>query len=300
MPIDFRCTNCQKLLRVGDDAAGRHAKCPGCGTILIVPSPAADFDATNPFQSPQVPPRSTPPPIPPRQLGAPRELSFSDIFGRTWTIFKSQAGMCIAAYVVFFAITFCASVVNGLLQAVVERAAQGDPRPGLAVNLVGTIVVNLLQFYLQMGLMQFMLKVARGEPFTFGDAFYTGPQILPFFGATILFGLAAVGGFFLLIVPGIIFMLMFSQVQYLVLDRRTPVLESFSVSQKMMAGNKANLFLIWLLGGLLAMAVMLLTCCLGVLIVGPFGFLAMAVIYLTLSGEATADMESPFAPPPQY
>ena len=92
---------------------------------------------------------------------------------------------------------------------------------------------------------------------------------------------------------------MFSQVLYLILDRRLPVIESFFVSKRMTDGNKVNLFLVWLLGGLLGIAVTLLTLGLGIFVAWPCLALASAVIYLTLSGEATADMESPFAPPPQ-
>jgi phage FluMu protein Com len=33
MAIEFRCAHCHKLLRVGDDAAGKKARCPDCGTI---------------------------------------------------------------------------------------------------------------------------------------------------------------------------------------------------------------------------------------------------------------------------
>ena len=39
MPIEFRCSQCDKLLRVGDHAAGRHARCPECGTSTVVPTP---------------------------------------------------------------------------------------------------------------------------------------------------------------------------------------------------------------------------------------------------------------------
>ncbi len=82
MAIDFRCTSCGKLLRVGDDAAGREAQCPQCGNRTIVPAaggtgsasasvfspvaggsatgpealakpvPPTGADALNPFQSP--------------------------------------------------------------------------------------------------------------------------------------------------------------------------------------------------------------------------------------------------------
>jgi phage FluMu protein Com len=66
MPIEFRCSNCQKTLRVGDEAVGKKARCPQCGTIQDVissisnfatvpsptptgPAPAPQFD--NPFRS---------------------------------------------------------------------------------------------------------------------------------------------------------------------------------------------------------------------------------------------------------
>ena len=73
MPIEFRCDQCNTLLRTPDDTAGKQAKCPSCGTILPVPAPGAPSpgaegegpsrlnevgptgqrDAENPFQSPQ-------------------------------------------------------------------------------------------------------------------------------------------------------------------------------------------------------------------------------------------------------
>ena len=73
MAIEFRCTQCNKLLRTGDDTAGKRAKCPDCGTVLTIPaaapppaepapsvpppvppadSPFAGADAANPYQSP--------------------------------------------------------------------------------------------------------------------------------------------------------------------------------------------------------------------------------------------------------
>ena len=41
MPIEFRCVRCDKLLRTGDDTAGRQAKCPSCGETVTVPTDAA-------------------------------------------------------------------------------------------------------------------------------------------------------------------------------------------------------------------------------------------------------------------
>lgn len=44
MPIEFRCCNCQRLLRVGDAAGGKQAQCPGCRTVQAVPSAGASTE----------------------------------------------------------------------------------------------------------------------------------------------------------------------------------------------------------------------------------------------------------------
>ncbi len=36
-PIEFRCTQCRKLLRIGREAAGKQAQCPECNSVLLVP-----------------------------------------------------------------------------------------------------------------------------------------------------------------------------------------------------------------------------------------------------------------------
>lgn len=41
MSIEIRCPGCQKLLRVPDSAAGKHARCPECQQVVNVPADAA-------------------------------------------------------------------------------------------------------------------------------------------------------------------------------------------------------------------------------------------------------------------
>lgn len=58
MPIEFRCNQCQKKLRVADAHAGKRAKCPNCQTILRVPKfePAVEehdeFELEDPAPNP--------------------------------------------------------------------------------------------------------------------------------------------------------------------------------------------------------------------------------------------------------
>ncbi len=66
MPIEFRCTQCGRVLRVGDDVAGRQAQCPECKAIMTIPSPGAEVSGGAP---PVGPPLGPMPPIPPPTPG---------------------------------------------------------------------------------------------------------------------------------------------------------------------------------------------------------------------------------------
>jgi hypothetical protein len=55
MPIELECSGCGKTLRVPDEHAGKQARCPGCKTVLTVPSPPHDFA---PLPSENFPPDS--------------------------------------------------------------------------------------------------------------------------------------------------------------------------------------------------------------------------------------------------
>ena len=54
--IEFKCSDCGKNLRVGENAAGKRGKCPECGATLLVPQ--AEIVALEAAE-----PSSTPPPI---------------------------------------------------------------------------------------------------------------------------------------------------------------------------------------------------------------------------------------------
>lgn len=129
MPIEFRCPQCQRLLRVGDDAVGKQAKCPACGTLAQVPhslvepaSPAPAFNppplpssAGNPFgntgENPFPAGGFSPPAAPPSDnpyaaplsggdsaIGSarPTQISVNGVFDDAWSAFKNNMGMLIA------------------------------------------------------------------------------------------------------------------------------------------------------------------------------------------------------------
>lgn len=59
MPITVACPSCRKALKAPDNAAGRKVKCPGCGSVLIIPAPQMP---AAPFEDLSVPTPATPRP----------------------------------------------------------------------------------------------------------------------------------------------------------------------------------------------------------------------------------------------
>jgi len=294
MAIEFRCSQCNKLLRTGDDTAGKQAKCPECGTIMPIPAATvAPGDAPQPVQPTDLnaPDQPTSPFAPdgsaqPQSVVAPAPLDFGEVFSRTWNIFKERWGECLVAVVVVWGINVGVNIGVTLGESIV-RAVMQDEFAAILFSFVMSVAGTLLSIWLGIGQAKYFLKVARGQAVEIDELFTGGPHFVGVLLASILVGLIVFCGLFLCIVPGVIFALMFSQYYYLVIDRRVPVLESLSQSKELMQGNKAMLFLIGLaMSGLMLLAC--IPCFLGLLVAVPFATLLNAIVYLTVTGQPMA------------
>lgn len=82
MPIEFRCVQCNKLLRTPDDSAGKTGQCPHCQTRMEIPKPPPKPVSDDLFGAPP----ADPPPLdykgPGEPMGAaPAPNVFSDSYG---------------------------------------------------------------------------------------------------------------------------------------------------------------------------------------------------------------------------
>ncbi len=331
MPIEFRCTQCDKLLRTPDDTAGKRAKCPSCGTVLPIPAAAATPPAApaappagaspfatgpakvapgspfgpgqppNPYESPTAATGAGQVPPPPGGFG-PTKIDFGDIFDRTWKVFADQWAVCLGAILVTLLLTGGAFGLVMGFAALVGEAMRAEA-VAVLIMIVGGVAVGIFSLWIGIGQSLFFLKVARGQEANLSDLFSGGPYLATTLGASILFALIVVAGMILCYIPGIIFALMFSQYFYLILDRNVGVMESLSLSKEITEGNKLMLFAIQLVVQLAANVVIYGTCGLGILAVAPFMGLMNAVIYLAMTGQPTARPGPPAypqAPPPGF
>ncbi len=239
----------------------------------------------NPYASPSF---STESPISPFQIGNGEirnvKAEIGDIFNYSLKVWKENLGILIGATLLVFSLAFGLA----FFQSIVESMLKGiDQRPTAASSIFAlffTILSNVFQAFIGIGNLQLMLALLRRQPASIGMLFSGGERLLPTIGVSILLGLAITMGFLLLIIPGIIVILFYWPSYYLVIDRRTPVMQSFAVARIITKGNEVTFFVM----GLLAFAIFLvgaLALCVGIFAAQPLALLMFVCAYLMMSGQ---------------
>ncbi len=303
MPIEFLCNVCQQRLSVPDGSAGKQAKCPNCSTVLNVPDPASqavpdldENDSPPPTRTPLAKkrlsttlvwgirirmraPSSLPDTVPTGMIDA----GFA--FSSAWQIFKTNAALLIGAYVIQMALNFGITFGSTFLQTIAGNVL-GDPQSLFVLLMeIGTSLLNqVIQFWLTIGFIRITLATARNEPADLGMLF-SGAAYLPrYIGAGILFGIATMVGFILLIIPGFYVLLTYWSYMYFIVDRNCGVFESFRLAGTHAAGNRLNVLLLGLLSIVLSI-LGLMACGVGLLVTAPLVMMMFAVAYLMMTGQ---------------
>jgi len=308
MPIDFTCSGCANQLRVSDESAGKDARCPKCGAINRVPGvSAAPFSppnppapmpekkdvlfgeagsaaSSNPFGAASVNPYAPPQAASyqPVFTGGPTAVGVEPILNYSWQIWQQNLGLLVGAYATIVGISIVIGIPLGIVQGGLE--ANNNPEAAAFVGLIGNIISNVVQVFLGIGFAQICLKLARRLPAEYGELFGGGPRFLPVLGVSILLGLAVTVGMLLCIVPGVLVALMWWPAYYLVVDDKSPVMESFGKASEITKGNWGTAFLIWLLS-IVIMLVGFLALCIGVIFAAPLVMMLWATAYLMMSGQ---------------
>ena len=111
-------------------------------------------------------------------------------------------------------------------------------------NLYLNIGVVWLSGYIQLGIAVFCLDVFKKGEGEFTTIFSRFNSLKPIFFITVL-SIVILLGFILLIIPGIILALMYSQIFFILADDPDiGVIEAFNLSEKMMRNNKWQLFML--------------------------------------------------------
>jgi uncharacterized membrane protein len=194
-----------------------------------------------------------------------------------WETFKKRPWFFVGSTVV---ILIASGLINGFssaLDAAVGGTAEQPSIIGMVVNLgLGTL--------LGMGATAFYLAAHDNPDAVDLSALWHPQPFWKYLGASILYALALVVGLILLIVPGIIFALMFMFTTFLVIDRELGPIEAMKESNRITHGHKWSLLgftLVLVLINLLGLIALVV----GLLVSIPVSSLAVTHAYRVLSGR---------------
>lgn len=195
-----------------------------------------------------------------------------------WETFKKRPWFFVGSTVVILLASGLIDAFSSAIDAAVGGSAEEPSVIGMVVNLgLGTL--------LGMGATAFYLA-AHDNPDTVDLSALWHPQpFWKYLGGSILYALTIVVGLVLLIVPGIIFALMFMFTTFIVIDRGLGPVDAMSESHRLTRGHKWQLFGFLLL--LLLINVLgLIALVVGLLVSIPVSTLAFVHAYRVLGGRA--------------
>lgn len=204
-------------------------------------------------------------------------FSSGEAIGVGWRTFKANIWLMISAFLLFM-------VMDNGLGGLVKLSDSASPFTHAALYLVA-VVLGIVGYVLgrfgQLGFTHLALRVVDGEEATIGDLFSQGRLLVRAVLATTVYLGIVIGGFLLLIVPGIIWGIKFQYYIYAIVDEDAGVMESLKRSSALTRGEKLNLFWYGLLCGLVGL-LGALALCVGVLAAAPTIALASAYVYRRL------------------
>ncbi len=155
------------------------------------------------------------------------------------------------------------------------------PKP---VYYVLSIILWVVGLLIGLGITKVSLMISRDEDASSTELFSNGRFIIPYILGSICYFLVIMGGFILLIIPGLIFMVMFQFYTYLIVDKGLGPIQSLKRSRVITKGSRWRLSVF---GGLLVLLNIAGILCLviGVVVTMYISAIAMAYVYDKLAQE---------------
>jgi hypothetical protein len=144
-------------------------------------------------------------------------------------------------------------------------------------------ILNLL---IAPGIIYAFVKLYDKKSISLNDIFAKINKVLPYLGLQIIIMFILMGGSLFLIIPGIIAQLALFFAIFLLIDQDMSIMESIRTSWTITKGYRGQLFLFFLIIGLVAMIVTVITLGIGLLIIIPVMYFASFHIYRNLLAQA--------------
>lgn len=162
------------------------------------------------------------------------QFSIGDLINQAWEIFKEQ-------WLVFYGLMIGAWIVLAVLGMVMELL----PEQPFFV-LTGVIINIGLQFLVSAILIKGMLDITDRRKLDFTSILQNPSILVNLLIGSFLLSFIVIGGFILLIIPGIIWSIKYRFTPYLIVEKGMGPLEALRESGRLTQGHKWNIFVLGL------------------------------------------------------
>lgn len=199
-----------------------------------------------------------------------KKFSKSEAIKVGWNLTKINLGFLVIIYVIFV-------LVFSTLGLMVSLTKENFPLISFNINIISFI----LQMIAGIGLLKIYLKFYDNQKAEISDLYNYYYLFFKYLVGSILYILIVIGGFILLIIPGIIFALRYQFFMCLIVDKELSPIEALKKSAEITKGSKWNLFLFWLV--ILGLNLLGFLCLLvGLIVTIPITFFAYIFVYRKL------------------
>lgn len=193
------------------------------------------------------------------------DVSYRDAISEGWRLTKSRFPLLLAYVGTLLAL--------GAIRFFVEK-----PIDSVAVKVILGLGFQILNWYLTFNALGVSIRLVDGQEVSYADFWRPQSRFWFYVLATLLYGLIIGVGTLLLIVPGIIFGLMFMFYGYVMVEKGLGPIDALKESKRLTDGVKWKLFLFSLLViGLNLLGVLAII--IGVLVTMTITFIALAHLY---------------------
>ncbi len=225
-----------------------------------------------------------------------------DAFNWGWTKFQQNVGpILIAALILFVGLMIVEAIIwFGLVGSLAATTTTHTTTygttyttssgGGFVLFIVGYGAAMLIYFVgaslIQLAIIRATLELTYGKPFDLKTMFSTD-QLGQYIVGAILVAIGTTIGYFLCVIPGLIFMFMSFFWGYFLIDKKLSPVESIKASIALVNKNVGTL-IGFFIGSIIAYAVGALLCGIGLLVAIPVVVLASGYMYRRLQGEQVA------------
>lgn len=195
------------------------------------------------------------------------DLFYKPLLREAWGLTKKNYWLILGFLVIYLLLSF------GL------KILQGDGS-NIIILLISIVVSVLLKFWST----RFSIWIARGQEIKFASIFRGFGNFKEYFITNIILGLIVLGGFILLIVPGIIWSLKYFLAPYYSLEQGLKYKEALKASANATKGVRGKILLFWILF-LLIILVSIIPVGLGLLATLPMAVVLYGLLYVRLSSQ---------------